>query len=407
MTPRNARLVLVLLLVVLAFGITSVLRRRVQAGEVYPEYSSLRADAFGLRALHDTLAALPGLEVNRWLRPLDKIPSEGHTTYVLAGVNRAWWEALDSRAANAIEQSVQAGDRWVICFRAELTAADAPPVEPSAVPSIKGAKPTPTATPTPSPTPLPRSAVQREASGASPLQPANWERRWGMAVKLHPTVTLNDEAVVASEFAAVLPRSLRWQSDLTFAVAAGVEARTVYRRFGEPAMIELNRGRGTALLCGEAYLLSNERLSADPQPTLLSRMLGPHPRFVFVESHLGVTEDPGMAALARRYGLGIGLCLTLIAVALAIWRIATRFVPPQTETAAMPLHYSPTAGLRALLRRGIAPETLFEHCLARWRETATAAEKARLPAADKPTPSVADPGRYNSLSQTLHPRRHP
>ncbi|WP_404423808.1 hypothetical protein [Nibricoccus sp. IMCC34717] len=407
MTPRTARLVLVLLLAVLAFGVTSVIRRRVQAGEVYPQYSSLRADTFGLRALHDTLASLPGLTVERWLRPLEKVPAQGGTTYVLAGVSRAWWEALDNRAANAIEQSLQAGDRWVLCFRAELTASEPTPVPAPGLKAAKAKDSKPEPTPTPSPTPLPRSGVQRESSSVAALQAADWKRRWGIEVAPHKTLTLNDEAVVAPDLANTLPRSLRWQSDLVFTVSSGAEVRTLYRRFGEPAMIELKRGRGTILLCGESYLLSNERLSVDAQPTLLSRMLGPHPRFVFIESHLGVMEDPGMAALARRYGLGVGLFLSLVAAALAIWRTATPFVPPAPAAAAVPLHYSPTAGLRALLRRSLTPAELFDHCLHRWRETASPAEKARLAAASTAEAPKADDQHYNSLSKKLHPRRNP
>lgn len=46
-----------------------------EAGDVFPEYSSLRADPKGSRAFHDSLQALPGMRVSRWFQRLEEIPS--------------------------------------------------------------------------------------------------------------------------------------------------------------------------------------------------------------------------------------------------------------------------------------------------------------------------------------------
>ena len=40
-----------------------------QGGEIYPPYSSLRADPMGAKALHDSLSALPGYRVERSFQP--------------------------------------------------------------------------------------------------------------------------------------------------------------------------------------------------------------------------------------------------------------------------------------------------------------------------------------------------
>ena len=46
---------------------------RLGGGDLYPNYSSLRADALGTRALYDALGLVPGMAVDRDYRPLAKL----------------------------------------------------------------------------------------------------------------------------------------------------------------------------------------------------------------------------------------------------------------------------------------------------------------------------------------------
>jgi hypothetical protein len=57
---------------------------RFAAGDVYPRYSSLRADPVGVRALYDSLAQLPGLTVERSFTPLDHRHDRGATVFYLS-----------------------------------------------------------------------------------------------------------------------------------------------------------------------------------------------------------------------------------------------------------------------------------------------------------------------------------
>ena len=55
------------------FGLARLFALRYQAGEVYPPYSTLRADPLGAKAIHDALRELPGVEVRRNFLPLKKL----------------------------------------------------------------------------------------------------------------------------------------------------------------------------------------------------------------------------------------------------------------------------------------------------------------------------------------------
>ena len=56
-------------------GLARLFALRYEVGDVYPPYSSLRADPLGTKALAAALGALPGIEVRTNFKPLPRIPS--------------------------------------------------------------------------------------------------------------------------------------------------------------------------------------------------------------------------------------------------------------------------------------------------------------------------------------------
>src|SRR5229473_4914133 len=76
----------VLLVAVFLIGIVELFLLRFAAGDVYPPYSSLRADPSGTRALYESLEKIPGATVVRHLKPLSMLEgAEGVVFY--AGVH--------------------------------------------------------------------------------------------------------------------------------------------------------------------------------------------------------------------------------------------------------------------------------------------------------------------------------
>jgi hypothetical protein len=99
----------------------------------------------------------------------------------------------------------------------------------------------------------------------------------------------------------------------------------------------------------------------------------------FDEFHLGISERPGVAALAREYRLeGLFWGLILLA-ALFVWRNSSYFVPPpDDESSAEDYDFASerdaTEGLISTLHRNIPPGELLRVCLKEWEKTSPAAQ---------------------------------
>jgi hypothetical protein len=228
-------------------------------------------------------------------------------------------------------------------------------------------------------------------------------RRWGAGVKDRYLMERTAEARrTEDEGAAGLPAQVAWRSDVYFDLEPDAGWRVIYRRGGEPVLVERQHGRGSIVLVADAYFLSNEALQRAREPALLAWLVGPHRRVVFGEAHLGVVANPGVAALARRYGLAGGCFTLLLLAALFVWRRMAGFIPPAEAAGEVALTYHPAAGLEALLRRSVAPAELVPTCVHEWRTTAREADRARVEAALAAAPKKGSPMQlYNAAVRAL------
>jgi hypothetical protein len=118
-----------------------------------------------------------------------------------------------------------------------------------------------------------------------------------------------------------------------------------------------------------------------------------------------VTVQPGIAALARRYGLAGAFFTLLLLAALFVWRRMALFVPPAEEVHEVALAYHPAAGLEALLRRAVPAEDLAVACADEWKRTARPGEVARVDAAWRAAPKAADAATLHNLALRALRRR--
>ena len=99
---------------VLLLGIMRLFELRYQIGDVYPPYSTLRADPLGTKALAAALDELPSIEVQRNFQQLPKLRPSGPVTLVYAGVpDQAVWTEQELLAFNSL---IGAGSRAVFTF---------------------------------------------------------------------------------------------------------------------------------------------------------------------------------------------------------------------------------------------------------------------------------------------------
>jgi hypothetical protein len=107
-------LIMVLLAAAFATGVIWLFDLDFSSGQAYPQYSSLRSDTDGTKALHDSLARLDTIEVARGYRPLGE--SREHDAAILVlGLN----VDLSSDRAAELERLARRGNRVVAALHAD------------------------------------------------------------------------------------------------------------------------------------------------------------------------------------------------------------------------------------------------------------------------------------------------
>src|SRR5258708_18473662 len=105
---------IVLLLAVFLAGAWEVMVAPLITGEVYPPYSTLRADPLGAKALFESLSEQPSLAVSRLYKARPQL-SPG-TTLLILGVNSVGWSAALKPVLDEYETLLKGGGRIVIAF---------------------------------------------------------------------------------------------------------------------------------------------------------------------------------------------------------------------------------------------------------------------------------------------------
>lgn len=394
MNRRVSIIVLGLALVGFAVGLAWLQRLRISGGDVFPPYSSFRADPLGSRAFFEALSELPDLRVERWAKAIDRLRSDEPSTILLLGLRRSSWDMMPAREAQALELAAAAGSRVVIVFHAEKTPAFTPP-PPKLTPAQEAAKKR-----------RDEEKSKHDKELPEEWKPAAWGARLGVEVKQRPILDLDRGALREESAAADLPSTVPWKSDLYFKLSENSGWKVIYTRGKSPVMLERIRGHGSIVLATDAYFVSNEALGQAPQSALLSWLIGPSKRVLFVESHLGVEEDVGVATLARRYGLAACFFTLVLLAALWIWKRMALFVPPAPAAGQLTLRYQQTAGLEALLRRAIPPAQLITTCLAEWGGASRPGEaEAARDTLSKLPPGTNPADAYNAVARALKQRR--
>jgi len=388
-------LLLVVALGATALGFAALHRLRVAKGDVFPPYSSLRADPLGTRALHDSLAALPGIRVERGFLPFGDLRAAPQRTIIVAGLTTAQWGSLTRDQFAGLEEAVKRGSRLVLALRADFAEEAGAPAKPAS----GKADARPKAPEGPPPEETPPEAKPETPYDVAPIA-ADLRRLWGIEFSKIGRISYEKGATLEKGAPAGLPASIRWKSDICFS-ASNPAWRPVYRALGKPVVLEMRHGRGSVVVAGDAYLLSNEALLKDRHTDLLSWLVGPNSRVEFDEGHLGVFEDADVATLVRRYGLSGAVATLLLLALLFVWRRTAPFVPPPEESPEVMLDCSHTKALEYLLARSIAPERLIEACASEWKATAAPSAASRVGAALASSAGSPPAAAYNAAVAAL------
>ena len=362
---RNSSVTLVTIALAAGFllGLWELYQLRFEAGDIYPPYSSLRADPLGAKALFETVQQLPGMSAVRNYLPVAAI-AKAPASVLFLGEDPFAFERSGEDEIKAYEALASGGAHIVIAMRPvrRVVETTAPAAKPPATKSIQTAPPE-----------------------QPPIQ-----KRWGIRFDY-----LTQSAKQADEESHAEPKvtALCFRAD-------GKVLHEVERSFGS----------GTIVLAANSYPFSNEALAGDRDTQLLSRMLAGHSQVIFDESHLGLSESGSVGALVRKYHLEGAVAMLAVLLALFIWKNSTSFLPARREPdlEASIDTKDAAAGLANLLRRNIPAKTLVTTCWREWERSRFGGRhfsQARLERAQALTRGDRDAaGTYREIARVLAER---
>jgi len=360
-------------------GLTHLFLLRFEAGDVYPPYSSLRADPLGTMALCESLARLPEMTVRRDHSDANKLPETPRTTYLHLGADEYEWHELPAELFKEIESFTTRGGRLAITM--------APVTSPGFMYFPASTTVTNTAgTNTPARKKTRARKILEE--DGPPIRSISLEERWGLEFA-HERLSRGDEEVyvpvtVTNVSGLALPATLDWHSGLVF-TNLDSKWQVIYARGTNPVVVERRFGRGSVVLATDSYFVSNEAMWRARHPEFLAWFVGPAKHAVFDEAHLGVVESSGMAVLMRKYRLsGVVAALVLLA-GLFIWKNSLSLVPPPAAEARRDFIAGKDAagGFVNLLRRNIPPARILDVCFEEWTKSLAHAGSHTIASVDR------------------------
>lgn len=333
---RFSTILLLLVAALLALGLKQLFDLRFETGDIYPNYSSLRTDPLGTKALFESYEKLMPAERN--YGPLSRLKESRDTALFFLGLEPSDLTATEQELAH-LETFVKSGGRLVLGL--EASKARGNPARPM-------------------------------GGGRQGIQPPKilLTDRWGFVLDYLPKQDSERATLASGE--THLPQTIPFRSAVRFK-NLDPEWKILYEgRTNQSVLVERRLGLGTVVLFADSYLFSNEALLDERHPSLLAWFAGGQSKIVFDETHLGVRENPGIATLARKYRLhGVGVAVLLLA-ALFIWKNAVPFLPPhpaEVERASVLQGKDSASGFINLLRRNIPSGQLLETCINEWQKS--------------------------------------
>jgi hypothetical protein len=345
-----------------AFGVINLFLLRFEAGDVYPPYSTLRTDPLGAMALYESLGQTPGMTVRRDYSTRNQLPETDRTVYLHAATTIEAWRSLTSAVYDEIQKFLAKGNRLVVTFLPV-------PVEPPPPPPLTAAE---------------RKRQEEEEKRREQKKEPTSKERWGLdlqVVRLSREEGVYVPAPADNVSGLPLPEQLEWHSGIVLRELDSAWT-PIYSRGRDPVVVERAYGPGTLVIATDSYFLSNEALLRDRHPDLLAWLIGPNRNVVFDEAHLGVSEQPGVATLIRRYRLHGVIAGLLLLAGLFVWKNAVSLVPrrPQEPGAEYVEGKEAAAGFVNLLRRSIPTAEILAVCFSEWKKSVPGQFSNRLSA---------------------------
>lgn len=383
--PPNSQaltvLVFVFCLAGFIWGLVKLFQLRFETGDVYPEYSSLRADPLGTMAFWEALQKFPAVSVRRDFSEQNQLPDGKQTAYLHLAARSSEWKFLPEDLLQEIDGFLARGGRLVVTFFPEMAKPFAFLSEDAEIETRSKSSKQKSKTEKKQPAgkrPGKKQPVKEEEEGLP--RRISLKERWGLEFGFDPLGTTDSGSYLPAQAQnrsdLSLPEMLDWHSALVL-TNLNTAWETIYARGKHPVLVERNFGPGTVVIATDSYFLSNEAILNDRHADLLAWMIGPSRQIVFDEAHFGIVESPGVATLMRKYrlhGLFAGL---LLLAGLFIWKNMASFMPPYADETEQRYTSGKDAasGFVNLLRRNVPARDLLQVCFDSWKKSFSHARK--------------------------------
>jgi hypothetical protein len=400
------------LLVFFAYALVQLLLLRYQRGDVYPAYSTLRADPFGTRALYEALDSTGAYKVSRgYLSVHRELAGKPGSVFYL-GLGAYEVQSFTKDEAAELDAYVKNGGRVVITFTEEgpNEAADrgknkkASTDKKDSAPTNKDPDADANGDTTPPTTQTEQEKYEREEfrkereaedkadrdrdtrtyqRSLAALWGFGWEHQ--SVEKTRGADGADDQDSAAPEVMALRATAqgpeykVPWKSALYF-VRMEPAWQILYYAKDKPVLIQRTWGSGEIIVATDSFFVSNEALWDERRPQLLSFLAGAPGQLLFDETHLGTEHQEGVMALAEQFRLeGYVLGMALV-VGLFLWRNSVPLVPPRAVSSDAPVGGTVSgkdsrSGLVNLLRRNISPAEILKVSFHEWKRGVTPARK--------------------------------
>ena len=352
------RTVLVAWGLLLAAAVFAVFELALGHGNRYPRFSTARSDGLGCRVLFEALASMEGAQVGCETLPLPTRSNTSAATLLIIGAPVQWLRTPQPELLAALRTAARAGSRIILAFDTS---------------SDRGFKWT-----TVSNAPLGKRIESARSPNMTPTPSNEWlATAWSVRAYRYDPPAATEFGRLGSGALAFELRDPAWTE--------------LHHDFGYVVVAERPWEGGTLVVAGAPWFLTNDGLRQPKCRHLAARVLGPGPRYVFHESHLGLQPTPTLRDRLKSLRLhGLILVLAILG-ALAVWRQATPLWPvvrpDDVRTAVAPLAAAPT-DWSDLLRRHLTPRELLMAAIEEWQRsghpTPAALEQARTLAQEIP-----------------------
>jgi hypothetical protein len=305
------------LAILFLWGFSEIVMASLETGDVYPPYSSLRADPLGAKALYESLSEIDGLMTSRLYKPRTTLAAG--TSLLVLGVDPHSWHEITQKTVTEYEKLVSKGGRLILAF----------------VPVHKPRK-----------------------DDEMPVIKDRW----------HLQLAYADDPDRGSP---EIPR------DSALYFIAGDEWKPTAFDDNVPLAIERSFGQGSIVLVAQSYSLSNEGLRENHDAELIAKLIGPSTRVVFDENHFGIEETGSVTTLMRKYHLEAAVGVLVLGALLFLWRSSSSLLPPRRTGTLQALEgRDAQEGMVSLLERSVTEQDLLNVCFSEWSRTAAGHRRA-------------------------------